>query len=846
MTPVTRRLLSTASPLAAAAALAACASSGDAPDVVAPGGGGAGTFGNPNVFFPVDPVTGAPLDATDAASWRTPDYDNTDFDLIGVAAGYADRNGVMRGGEGVRVAILGSGVDDSHPDLEFAVAERYDIDTRPSAAFTDETTHIAGLVAAARTGELTNGPLDMHGVAFGADIIDIKFSYDIDSNGSITTFYPDAGLAAGILSAAGVAGSFAGDQGDQPTYTANVAAESDIIVIGVGSFLEDAVGRVEQALVAAAQEDKIIVIAAGQLGGVTRSDVDGDGFAEVVSLSSPAMPARLVGGLTELQGNVIVAASLIENDEFNSALERSTANPRAIPFGDTSACGGVAAYCVGAPGGGSLSTVSGGGYASSDASATAAAIIAGAAAVLKATFNGVTGAEIVDRILSTASHSVDGGATAEFNDVEGRGLISLSRALEPKGAVSIQPIEAVGEGLPAAASTWTAPAAFGAGFANAALEGAVGFDEDGFPFPVDLAGQVRTAPGAEVLSRVFFAGVPLNARSGGVPGIARYSIARADLAPADSFRRSFVEEPGARDEARVQGRAFVDLPGPIAVDVAMATSARLGFAGDVAAPSEQIAANPAREPFAALMGEADGFAMILDAPKGFAVSAAFHQTTERYDLVGYESPVAAFQAERQPQGEARMTSFALSRPLRVGPAAFKITGSYGRLEETAAQLGGAGLGAFEAEGATSDYVQAAVAGAAFGFDLFASYAVGRTEIADSMLVQNWDGVETEAFVLGAARANVFGADRLSFSLSRPLTARTGAATVALPVGREFDGSVIIEDRALDLQGDRPLIAEAGYAVALRGGWTASGSAFGASARDARGEIGGVLRLTRAL
>ncbi|MEO1311318.1 MAG: S8 family serine peptidase [Pseudomonadota bacterium] len=845
---VTKRLLNSASPLAAAALVAACStSSGDAPSVGVPiGSGGGGGPINDTEFFPAD-ATGAALDPAVIASWENAEYTNNfaNFDAIGVAEAYASRNGIIRGGDGVRVAILGAGLDATHPDLAGQIAQSFAIDTRPYALEDQLSTQVGGVVGANRNGD--SNPVagtDIHGVAFGADLIDVRFAYDVNGQ----PFFPEAGLAAAILSAAGVAGSFQGDAGDQAVYNSLPGAESDVIVIGVGSFLEDAGDRVQTAIEAAAAADKIVVIAAGQLGGV--GAFDGTAFSFV---STPGNPAITAAGDPDSQNNVIIATSFEANPDHDGGAPIDSNNPLYIPFDDgapglngASACRGANDFCVGVLVDGTISTRVAGadpslfGAVEGESTAIAAAYVAGAAAILKATFPSVSSQEIISRIFRTSSTSSLARAASESNDVEGRGLINLPLALAPLGPLGFASVSAFSQDVTFADAQWTAPSAFGAGFADAAFAGAIAFDEDGFPFPVDLAGQVRMNEDDQILNRIFFSAPSADLVSGSVPGVAKYSIARSNLAPVDAERRRFMGEDELGD--RVTGRARVKIANGLSIDMAMATDGRLGFAGETANPA-LVNANPARAPYAALMEEADGVALIARAPLGFTLSGAYHRTTDRYELVGNESPTAAFQAFNDRNAQSELMSFAAARDVKIGKMAFNVTARYGRLNEEGSALGGFGRGAFEANTADTEYVEAALSGFAAGFALYASYTTGRTEQGASYFLDNWDDVETDAFVVALARGGVFARrDTLSFAVSQPLTARSGSADVALPVGREKDGTVIVENRRLDLDAARPVVVETTYAREIKGPWTASASAFTAQTAGEEGQLGAILRL----
>lgn len=70
-------------------------------------------------------------------------------------------------GDGITVAIIDTGIDDSHPDLQGKVRDRYQPGPGPLAITNDHGTHVAGIVAAE-----PNNDEGIVGIAPGVELLD--------------------------------------------------------------------------------------------------------------------------------------------------------------------------------------------------------------------------------------------------------------------------------------------------------------------------------------------------------------------------------------------------------------------------------------------------------------------------------------------------------------------------------------------------------------------------------------------------------------------------------------------------------------------------------------------------
>lgn len=262
---------------------------------------------------------------------------NYGLGMIGADAAYA--KGAY--GDGVIVAVIDSGIDTTHTDLDFNIsAASVDI-INPSLPITDDDGHgtlVAGVIAAEKNGTGT------HGVAFNATILAI----DADSGGGFT----DPDLARAIEYA-----------------TANLA---HIINMSLGGAFPDT-PVLRQWQINATQAGVILVSAAGNSGG-----------------SQPEYPAANAGdpqfnGLALAVGSVNAAGTDI-----------STFSNR---------CGTSMNFCLVAPGEAIVTTRAnafGGGTESVEGTSFAAPHVSGAAALLIQAFPNLSPQDVVQILLQSA------------------------------------------------------------------------------------------------------------------------------------------------------------------------------------------------------------------------------------------------------------------------------------------------------------------------------------------------------------------------------------------------------------------------------------------------------------
>lgn len=400
-----------------------------------------------------DPVAGSsPAAWSNSSEYRS----SNGLSQIFAAEAYAGITGAQAG-QGVRVAVIDTAVDERHFDLQRAFGIEDTCDDNRCFEFVDSVedrthgTHVAGIIGARRNGQ------GVMGVAYNSDLVSIAAATERTPSG-FPAFTSEA-IAAAITSAAGVGGVTYGDPTFGNGQVSNGAANSDIMNLSLGGGPPNQ--DVRDALEIAVQQNKIIVMAAGNNRGVTR----------------PEYPARFADDLDGL-GIAVMAGS-----------RNADGTPGTAFF--TNGCRDIT-NCLVAPGVDINSTVPGNGFDELSGTSMAAPHVAGAAAVVKAAFPGVSSRAVVSRLLDTAD-PVPGCTTTC-----GQGFLNLAGAITPTGTLSLavagtELYEPLTGGAPMlASSSLSVPEQLGASFASlGGLEDVIAVDPDGFPFAVPVSSHVR-------------------------------------------------------------------------------------------------------------------------------------------------------------------------------------------------------------------------------------------------------------------------------------------------------------------------------------------------------------------
>ncbi|MGH1483040.1 MAG: S8 family peptidase [Geminicoccales bacterium] len=736
------------------------------------GGGGSGSGNsltdNPSTTFLAQVAEpSAPFASTDWSS--TQEYQNsTGLNQLKAAEGYARRTGGLPGGQGVRIAIIDSGIDLVHPDLGNLWTQSWSAGGEGLVGDAHGT-FVAGIVGARRT--QTADPNDMHGMAYRATLVNFQASRPSQTPPNSNPTFATSDLVEAFSAASGLS-------------SGNEGVESNILNLSLGAFAasDSTFSALRTAMQAAAAEDKIMVVAAGNEG------LDADQSRK----QQPIYPAAYADD-AGIAGFAIVVGNL------------TSTNAAAV---SSNLCGDTKDFCLFAPGSNVRSTLNGGGYGSGSGTSFAAPYVTGAAAVVKAAFPGVSSQDVVNRLLLTAADLGDPGVDTTF----GRGLLDLEAAMAPVGSVGLvlsgdvkDPPISIAESTSLNLGT-----AFGMGKDSLGLlEKAVGFDQMGFPFPVDLGEQIATrvedrrlgsfigrSGAASTSTALPHGSLSVSLGEGGADdpnfGVETDTLLWSGRAPADEPQLAFAMEPGA------DITLFASLNG--------GTSTGLGLQETLAdhrltpfGPSMMLS------PFDSLAGSVSGGGLVLTPGEGFDVALSAFTNTARDSIV--DTSIQKFEIAK---------AFGSHIDLRLG---------LGMLQEQGGFLGARSSGAFgEDINSRSHFADLSIIAAiSEQVDWFGSYSRGHSRIRNeqSSLFSDWSSAKSEAFGTGLVVRDLSSKnDSLSLMIGQPFRGDDAKTTLTVPVGRTPDGAVVTEQQRVDLTPSaREIISEAVYRHAWGGGET---------------------------
>jgi subtilisin family serine protease len=386
------------------------------------GGGGSGSSGST-----VDTTC-----TTSTSSFCTSEF-NANYGLVTTKAYEAFDDGYD--GDGIKVAVLDGGFDTGHADLDANIITGYDEeddDNTPNAGSHNTTmgghgTHVAGIIAAEKNGT------GMMGIAYNASIMPIKVFKDNGTfvaggiNNSIDYATDNGAIAlnnswgsnrvinatcGGIACwayapAESVTGGFSAAE---RTAWASVATDNNVVVFAAGNDGNNsATGKMQFYYTAnnasAGEYSAQVVKDAGVISYVNRSSQEAQYGVNAAAVADNWL-------------NVVAL------DNTNTIASYSNG------------CGNTKAYCIAAPGSSIYSTVPtdlvASGYDTYNGTSMAAPHVSGAIAVMKEKWPNLTGAQIVDLIIGSAT---DLGASG-VDEVYGVGMLNMAGAMTATTAQS--------------------------------------------------------------------------------------------------------------------------------------------------------------------------------------------------------------------------------------------------------------------------------------------------------------------------------------------------------------------------------------------------------------------------
>jgi hypothetical protein len=640
--------------------------------------------------------------ATTSASFDTNEYRAT-VGAVSMNALAAYNAGAT--GKGVGIAIIDTGIDLQSPEFEGRISAA-STPVAGQASVADEDGHgtaVAFIAAGRRNGANT------HGVAFEASVIALRG----DRSGSCATTGDNAGCKFGTDSiAAGV--------------DAARLAGARVINMSLGGTampqaLQAAINRATQAGI-------VIVIAAGNDGGDNP-----DAFAGVA-------------GTAAANNSVIIAGSVGTTDGISTFSDKAGtgANFFLTAVGEK----------IRAP------DHTGTAYLWSGTS-FAAPQISGAVALLAQAFPNLTGAQIVDLLLTTAR---DAGAPGA-DPVYGRGVMDLTRAFQPVGGT------AVAGSTAAVGTASTGQTSAPMGDAKTSGMGAVILDGFERAFAIDLArGIGRQGPSRNLAGQL----VSRNRQVAVAAGGTSVAVTLAPTPRGDVLLQPTRLTASDADTARA-----------VAATVTQRLGRRTSFGFAMRGGAEGLAAQMAGQATPAFLVAPSGglgFDSMADAATalrrqvgGWGVTAAI----ETGDVLSQREQATA----RAGWARSPYEKLSIGFDRQVGPVALTLTAA--RLAERDTLLGarlGAALGS---PGATSWFADAAAR-----FDAGDGWTVGGT------MKQGWTSPQVRGFAGGGLiRSNAWsfdigkdgllGGDSWGLRLAQPLRVSGGGLDLTLPTQWDY-------------------------------------------------------------
>jgi hypothetical protein len=430
-----------------------------------------------------------------------------------------------------------------------------------------------------------------------------------------------------------------------------------------------------------------------------------------------------------------------------------------------------------------------------------APVISGAAALLASAFPNLTGAQIVQLLLSTAD---DAGAPG-VDSTYGNGILNIQRAFAPQGTTLV-----AGTPVPVSlTSNGQGSSPMGDGGMTPKGTNAIVLDGYSRAYSMNLAGTIAQAQQERPLAQAFGTDLRTVGAAAGRFGIAVTVDRRHNLMSQASvgLAQLGLTYEDSRKAKVVAGYALSRLTPKTAI--------AFGFSESGKTLEQRLSGRDgnafliARDPMARTGFYADA---------GSAVGV--RQQVGRFGVTATAERGQVYNPGLLPTlGQQRYQSASVSVDRRFGPATVSVGATH--LAEDGTILGARFSSAFTSGGSSSNFLDASLSyDLGRGFTAGAAYRRGWTSLAGTgALVEN-GRLATEAWSLDLARSGAFAkGDRLAFRVMQPLRVVSGGLNLNLPVSYDYaTGAVGHEDRFMNLAPTgREIDVEAAYTVGVLGG-----------------------------
>ncbi len=651
----------------------------------------------------------------DKTQFETIEYRNS-WGLGAIKASTAYAQGLT--GQGVVIGIIDTGIDMNNAEFAGALhAASINIVTGRREDLQDASGH--GTWVASVAGGRKNNSVS-HGVAYNSTILAVNASTAI--NGCGQCFY-DRDIAAGVR------------------YASLNGAK--IINMSLGS--PNAMGTsLTDAMREAAGRGNLLVAAAGNEGAIT-----------------PNYPGAYAG-LNGIAGSMIIAGSLEQDNSISTFSNRAGASMN---------------YYLAAPGRRLTATDIGGGPALVSGTSFAAPTIAGAAALIMENWAQLTGAQVADILLSTATDLGDAGTDAVY----GRGMLNLENALRPQGTLSVPTASSVqAGGTNLAQSNLVLGGAFGNSLANASSLKQVAFvDSYQRDYTTDLTMNIKSASVQSGLSAWLRPQAKSTSGAVNVLGFGVASFSSSD----NSDARTLVEPKDQGRSMQNTQMAFTSQMGEkssMTLSQGHSLNSSLGLTGSVESHAPLATANVFGSPYLALAdgGEAANYATELK--NGMVVKLGIASSNNN------NAARTAYVAE---------ISKAINTGLTLGV-------QVGSLREEGGALGSSSSGALAFGGSDTKFAGAFARYALNNkVQLVGQYNAGLTETQslEGSLLSDFSAMRSQSFSLGLLAEDVWHKDdRLTMAVSQPIRTLMGSALAKVPVGVDRNGGVSFKNARVSL------------------------------------------------